>query len=276
MSLSALMPGLGHLYCGHLQRGIMWIGLSVGLMVAAMGTLMAFPSRGGFLTAITLLGVDGVVWLASIIQAYRLARAQSAAYTLREYNRWYVYLTLLFTCGFSSAVGLAFVVSERAMQAFVIPSESMAPTIQPGDRILTLKEVFLDRNPKRGELVVFRNPENRRQLWIKRVIALAGDSIEWRANGELRINGQLAEHAPSPDGIHHTETIDDASYSIRLESSTGQPSSAGSLVVPPHQCFVLGDNRSNSRDSRHFGPIAYSSLIAQPVMKVWGGFEPIR
>ncbi len=273
--LSALLPGLGHLYCGNLQRGFLWMATSIALMIAAIAALMLSPTRTGFTLAITFLVIDLVVWCVSTVQAWRQAKRQSPDYTLREYNRWYVYAILFLLCGFGSAVGFAFVLHERVIQAFVIPSHSMEPTINSGDRILTLKEVFLDRDPERGELVVFRNPEHRRQHWIKRVIGLAGDEIEWHANGDISVNDVLIERTPSDEKDVFIERHDTRVYTIKITPSENGPP-AGRLIVPPYHCFVLGDNRFLSKDSRTIGPIAYSGLVAAPVAKVWGGVGKLK
>jgi signal peptidase I len=182
---------------------------------------------------------------------------------------------LVLLCGFGSAVGFAFVLQERVIQAFVIPSESMAPTINHGDRILTLKEVFLDRDPERGELVILRNPEQRRIRWVKRVIVIAGDHIEWRDNGEVLVNNTPLAHTPTDTEDVHEEN-EERRYMIRLSTGANDSTSSGSMVVPQHHCFVMGDNRFKSRDSRHLGPIAYNGLIATPVAKIWGGFGKLE
>ncbi len=275
--LSALLPGLGHLYCGQFQRGILWMGASVTLVIAAVVTLVLSPTRDGLQLAACFLVADLIVWGLCTYQSWRLARHLEPDYELREYNRWYVYAVLMLLCGFGSAVGFAFVLHERVIQAFVIPSHSMEPTIRHGDRILTLKETYLDRDPQRGELVVFRNPDNRRQFYIKRIIAIAGDHIEWQDDGKVTVNDTpLIQTSTSSQGIF-TEANGDHRYRIKLTSSIDTGNAAmGSLIVPPHHCFVLGDNRLNSRDSRHFGSIAYTSLVADPVAKVWGGLGKLE
>ncbi len=144
-------------------------------------------------------------------------------------------------CG--SALGLAFVLHERVVQSFVIPTKSMEPPIQSGDRMVTLKEVFLDRDPERGELVVFRNPEQRRRHWIKRVIATGGDEVEWRENGEVLVNGDLLKQTLTDDQDEYTEENGGRDYTIRLSADLPGGRSSGQLIVPDYQCFVLGDNR---------------------------------
>ena len=274
--LSALLPGLGQIYCGDIRRGILWMGASFALLIAAVATLMMAPTRSGFAFAVGLIAVDVILCLICAIHAWRLAKRVGREYPLKDYNRWYVYTVLLLIGICGSGLGLAFVLHERVVQAFVIPSKSMEPTIQHGDRIVTLKEVFLDRDPERGELVVFRNPEQRRQHYVKRVIAIAGDEVEWRENGEILVNGELLEQTPTEKEDEWVEENGGRDYTIRLTPDAVGGRTSGKLFVPDHQCFVLGDNRFVSRDSRYFGPIAYTALTARPVATVWGGLGALE
>jgi len=279
-SLSALLPGLGHLYCGKLARGLSWMVLCVLLMLAAMAVLTVANSRGGVTVAMWLLGTDVLIWLAGMAAAWQTARRVSDPYELRDYNRWYVYAALVLMGAFSSAVGMAFVLRERAIHAFYIPASSMAPTVNAGDRILALKETFFDRNPERGELIVYRPAFNRRQLYLKRVIGVAGDHVEWSETGEIRLNGSVLPHLPAAAAGDFLETNGSRTYTIRLQNETNGsaagPQASGSLVVPPDHCFVMGDNRMQSQDSRTTGCISYASLFAEPVAKYGLGFSRLR
>ncbi|MFT4641255.1 MAG: hypothetical protein ACI8T1_004592 [Verrucomicrobiales bacterium] len=69
-SLSAMLPGLGHLYCGEFQRGILWMGASIILMIAAVFSLLVSPTRSGFTLAISFLLIDLVVWTVCVIQSW--------------------------------------------------------------------------------------------------------------------------------------------------------------------------------------------------------------
>ena len=278
-SLSALLPGLGHLYCGKLARGLGWMVLCVLLMLAAMAVLTVANSRRGVTVAVWFLGAEVLIWLAGMAGAWQTARRMRDPYRLRDYNRWYVYAALVLMGAFSSAVGMAFVLRDRAIHAFHIPTNSMAPTVNAGDRVLALKETFLDRNPERGELIVYRPAFNRRQVYLKRVIGVAGDHVEWSGTGEVRVNGSVLPHVPASTAGDFLETNGSRTYTIRLQNENGSaagPQASGSLVVPPDQCFVMGDNRPQSQDSRTIGCNSYASLFAEPVAKYGLGFSRLR
>lgn len=270
-ALSAILPGLGHIYLGLFQQGILWIGASVGLMTLAVAVLLMNPNGGGLVLASSCVVMSMLLSVTSVILVWRLGRSRSREIRRREYNRWYVYAVFILVGSIGTSMGFTYVFRSRVIEAFTIPSNSMSPTIRSGDRIVAVKEVFLDRDPERGELAVFRSPENRRQLWIKRVIAVSGDQVEWRANGDILLNGELLERTPAPAENEFRERIGPREYSISLDRVTDPTWAEGRLTVPPHHCFVLGDNRSSSKDSRHFGVVAYTNLLAKPVAKVWGG-----
>lgn len=272
LSLSAVLPGLGQIYCGEFAAGMLWMGASISLLIAAIIALMVDSGRGGLMVGAVLLGIEIILWTVNMILTWRSAKRTPPDYRLRDYNRWYIYLIFFVIAGVGTAAGAAFVLRERVLQAFVVPTGSMVPTINPGDRLVAWKEVFLDRDPDHGELVVFRNPHKRRMFYVGRIIATAGDTVEWRENGDVLVNDKMLTRAPTGKSGEFTEENEGNRYLIRLTPAekTSDPSSSGRVVVPPYHGFVLGDNRFNAKDSRHDGPLPYANLHAKPVAKLWG------
>lgn len=145
---------------------------------------------------------------------------------------------------FLLAVGIRFFLFEP----FVIPSGSMEPTLQPGDRIIVEKVSYRFREPRRGEIVVFKYPLNPDLTYVKRLIALGNERIEINGN-HLYINAQrLGEPYLSPG------------------TYTGD---FGPEKVPPGHFFVMGDNRSDSCDSRFWGPFPQENLVGRAVLIFW-------
>ena len=142
---------------------------------------------------------------------------------------------------------LALVIRLFVVEPFRVDGPSMEPTLFTGERLLVDKVSYRLHLPRRGDIVVFRNPRNAREDYIKRVVALPGDKVEMRL-GKLYINDQ-----PVPEP-----------YVFRDGISTYGPE-----VIPPGYCFVLGDNRANSRDSRFFGPIPLQLIKGRAWVIFW-------
>jgi signal peptidase I len=225
------------------------------------------------------------VWLFAIIDSWRVARRAPSPYVLKDYNRWYVYVILiLMTTGSSTQIALN--VRARLLEAFSVPTASNYPTILPGDRFLANKLAYESGDPQRGDLIVFINPENRSVKYIKRVVALGGDSVQIK-DRQLYINGRKLEHHKLPDSVldgiriqvHgkmlkgdvYEEINDDARYEIFLAQTRydNVVTDFAEMTVPQHHCFVLGDNRSFSKDSRHFGPIPLATIIGRADYLYW-------
>jgi signal peptidase I len=153
----------------------------------------------------------------------------------------------------ASALIVALVVKTFLIQAFYIPSGSMQPTLTPGDRVLVNKLSYHLHPIHRGDIVVFKRPPSEAadpsiKDLIKRVIGLPGDTLESRAD-KVYVNGQAIDEPYLAPG-----TI-----------TTNLPVTK----VPPNTYFVMGDNRTNSRDSRYILPIAKNLIVGRSFIRVW-------
>lgn len=159
------------------------------------------------------------------------------------------------------ALVVALVVKTFLFQAFYIPSGSMEPTLEKGDRVLVNKLSYDLHDVNRGDVIVFEldaeevGPDGIKDL-IKRVIGLPGDVIETR-DGTVYINDQALDEPYLADG---TRTGD---------PSDGQNPAIERQTVPDGQVYVLGDNRSNSADSRYRGPVDIDSIVGRAFILVW-------
>jgi len=143
---------------------------------------------------------------------------------------------------------LALLIQQFVVKPFYIPSESMEPTLQIGDRVLVNRFVYRFTEPKRGDVVVFRSPIQAGEDLIKRVVAVEGDKVAVR-DGRLWVNGQKQEE-PYVQG--HV---------------TG--GSFQETVIPPGSFFAMGDNRGNSGDSRMFGSINEDEILGRAFAIYW-------
>ncbi len=167
------------------------------------------------------------------------------------------------------ALVLALIIKTFFIQAFKIPSGSMIPTLLRGDQILVNKFIygtrvplsdvkFLElREPRRGDLVVFEYPEDRRIHYIKRLIGVPGDTIE------------IVNKVVFVNGVKYV--VKDAQFEDpeMLPSSVSVRDNFGPVVVPPHSYFMMGDNRDNSRDSRFWGFVDSSEMVGNAVVIYW-------
>lgn len=274
--LSLIMSGLGQVYTGALARGLVWMFIGGILSVLAL-LFLAFPSSYSWtLGCLAVLSVV-VVWLAAAVDSRRLALRCKPDYELKDYNRWHVYVMLLLM-GTGGLLSFGLHVREQVIQAFRIPSASMYPTIFPKDRLIAVKNAYATADPQRGDIILMTDPDDRRLYFIKRVVALAGDTVEVKG-GNLHINGvELPREAIGPatinaDDITFTgeafyENNHGARYRIFL-SQAGTAADFGPVTVPKYDCFVMGDNRNDSLDSRYLGPIAITSLKGKFEYRYW-------
>lgn len=146
-------------------------------------------------------------------------------------------------------VGLVFIfgfVRPFVAEVFRIPSESMSPTLEIGDSVLAVKFAYLITEPQRGDLAVFKDPEG--VLAIKRLVGLPGDRVAVR-DGVLYVNGKRTR-----ESYVDYELTDSTFY--------------GPEKVPSGHVYLMGDNRSNSKDSRVFGPVPEEDLRGQVLVRV--------
>ncbi len=154
------------------------------------------------------------------------------------------------------AVALALVIRTFIMAPFKIPSGSMRPTLIEGDRILVNKFLYHFREPRRGDIIVFRYPDDTKRPFIKRLAAVGGDTVEIR-DGRLLVNGETVEG----DHVFFSTTRYHNQGPYGQEDQTVQ--------VPEGAFYVLGDNSLSSHDSRFWGFVGRKHVIGQAMCIFW-------
>jgi signal peptidase I len=189
-------------------------------------------------------------------------------------------------------------------EPYYVPSGSMEPTLQIGDELLATKYPYgyssaslpafvtlpesqriLGSLPRRGDVVVFRWPGDRSQIWVKRVVGLPGDRIAMK-DGRLWING--APVGLRADGVGLNEAEDGSrepveryietlpggrTHMIFKHATIGQFDNMPDTIVPPDRLFVMGDNRDNSADSRV--PLEWGGVGLLPVSDLVGRVDAL-
>jgi signal peptidase I len=292
VALSLLLPGMGHVYCGDIYSGISVIMIIMLFPLLWMvGTLQEGRVVGPF--AFLMWGIVLLATLVAAIHAWFLARRTRLDYRPKEYNRWEFYIFLL-VISVGGTLWYTIYFRDKVMAAYRVPSGSMFPSIHIGDRLIANKLAYQHDQPAVGDIVLFTNPAARRQSYIKRIVALPGDTVEMR-QGKLWINDRPLETQPANSleysdgkqtvrGQSWLETNGDRTYTIFLPetiSAEDQNLNFGPVRIPPYFCFVMGDNRVHSTDSRQFGPIPLVCLRGRfsclyfPASD-WSRFGPLR
>jgi signal peptidase I len=276
--LSLAATGLGQVYCRRIVRGL---GLFLGslLFTPVIVTAALLPPTTAVLVGliVVLLLVLGV-YVFAVLDAFRLARHGRHDAQPKDYNHPLVY-ALFILVGLTYAAGGLYFIRSNVFEAFVIPSASMAPTLLPGDRFLVNKTTYQRRFVRRGDEVVFRVPSQPGVTWAKRIIGLPGDTVEVKGN-QVIVNGQMLPREPAPraslgdaapavQGELFEETNAGRRYRILFAADSPPLPDYAQAKVPDGTCFVLGDNRNNSRDSRELGFVALGDLLGEVQYRYW-------
>jgi signal peptidase I len=145
------------------------------------------------------------------------------------------------------AIVLAFVARHFLVESFYVFGTSMEPTLTDAERLFVNKLSYRFIPPERGDIIVFRYPRNPERDFIKRVVAVGGETVEI-ADGRVLVDGRPLEQA-------HATIADNAYYPL--------------TQVPEGMLFVLGDNRRNSEDSRFFGFVPLENVKGEAFLRFW-------
>jgi signal peptidase I len=233
-----------HWAAGRWRRALFW---DLAILVALLGVF-----RITFVPAV-------VIGVAQLVDAALIRPVRDRS------NGGYAVASLIAACIY---VLLAVTLRTSWVEAFKIPSGAMIPTLAIGDHIFVDKTA---RTPERGDVIVFKYPKEPEKDFIKRTVAVGGDTVEMDGN-QLVINGKPVPrtHVDEPCSYDEyleeadrwetreceawNETLDGHSYRVVFDRH-GSARSFPVVTVPAGQYFVLGDNRDNSHDSRYWGSV---------------------
>jgi len=156
------------------------------------------------------------------------------------------------------AVVIAFLINSFVIVNATVPTGSMENTIMPHDRILALRTTYYFSQPQRGDIVVFRYPDDESTLYVKRVIGLPGETVAVKA-GKVYINGSST---PLDDSFVKEKPVGDF----------------GPYEVPQGSYFMMGDNRNNSLDSRFWVNkfVKKDKILGKVYIKYYKGFKMLK
>ena len=243
------------------------------------------------LVLFVLLIVAGVFWVSDRMYFSKLREDGDERPAFLEY-----------TAGFFPIILVVFIIRSFIFEPFNIPSGSMIPTLRIGDLILVNKfeygiklpildhQVIDNQKPSRGDVAVFRWPRDETLDYIKRVVALPGDIVQYqnkqlKVNDELITKGRVVDYLdPSTYKVSHQfqENFKGTNYKVlndigaidfyfdeKIFSDYCKKIVNGiTCTVPKRHYFVLGDNRDNSSDSRYWGFVPEDNLVGKAVL-IW-------
>ena len=153
-------------------------------------------------------------------------------------------------------IGCYFGLRFFVVGTYEIPSSSMEETIQVGDRVFSEKISYYSRQPERGEIITFDDPLEESQTLIKRVIGVAGDEVDLR-DGKVYLNG---EELDEPYTLGKPSYELDPAPGLKIEYP---------YTIPRGYLWMMGDNRTNSADSRYFGAIPVTAVSGHANVIYW-------
>jgi signal peptidase I len=245
------------------------------------------------LVLVVLTLTTGAIWLADLLflrkrrQAAAEAAGETAGQSSDEEESSEPYLVDL-SRSFFPVLAVVLVLRSFLVEPFQIPSGSILPTLEVGDFILVNKYAYGLRlpvagtkivdigDPQRGDVMVFRYPEDGSTNYIKRVIGLPGDRIRYQ-DRQLFINGEkipTESIARIPPVNLRVEYLPGAEHQIFVNSGPSNGAGEGEWQVPEGHYFVMGDNRDNSNDSRFWGTVP-DSMVVGKAFAIWMHWESL-
>ena len=153
------------------------------------------------------------------------------------------------------ALLLTLVIRTFVVQAFKIPSGSMRPTLLEGDKLFVNKFIYRFHLPERGDILVFKYPDDPKKDFIKRLVATGGETVEIR-DGKIYVDGKPLD---DPKGF--------GKFYYYNHDPFGGPNEK--VKVPENSFYVLGDNSANSTDSRFWGFVPRKNLVGKAMFRWW-------
>jgi len=267
--LLSIIPGLGQIYNGQLKKGLVFLTIDL-LVPIAFGLTGILNNLSGLVTLV-VFSLSFIIYRMTdgFVQAKKLID-----YELKSYNKWYVYLS--FVIALAIVRTFLDLPTSTGIQTFKIPTPSMTPTMQPGDRVVASLNYYDNNIIQQGDIVVFNSPQG--GIWTFRVIGMPNDSIEVR-EGKVYVNNQLDELTTTgeyvlddqeviqyQEHLSPTKTIKTLRYK-KIKMTDTQ--TFDKIRVPENEYFLMGDNRDNAFDSRFLGTIKRDDILGRVIYSYW-------
>ncbi len=278
-----LMPGLGHIYCGRVGRGLLVWAAALGFGAFTTWAWLRY-SLTPLMPVVLLAFGWTMLQLALVGDLARFVRSHGADYRLRPVNHPLAYVAIFLGLGVLPVLVGGLVASWR-VGSIEVRSMAMFPQLLPGDRVLYDRRAFGRERPDRGDLVVVAWPEAPRQ--VARVLAAGGETIELRDGrpvvdgaqlGGLEVGALRVPNLSGPDTDAlaalegHIERAGLFSYVVTYDIGRGISRDPPPVVLADDELFVLGDNRDDALRSERYGRVRVDDVVGRP-RYVWASWD---
>ncbi len=283
--LTALMPGLGHVYCGRARAGLS-VWAAVLLLFVALTVAWARWLFVPVLPLVVLAAAWTALQLVLVFDLARTVRAEGATYRLRPLNHGLTYLAVFLGLGVLPVGGTLVYLSVTRVASVEVAGYAMFPRLLPGDRLLIDRQGFAAAPPQPGELVVV-DWADRPQPGVGRVIATAGNTVHVR-DGRPVIDGGTLERTAveqmrvarfGPDDAARLAALDgyveqrgDRAYVVTYARRRPLIEDPPPVTLRDDEVFVLGDNRDAALEARAFGRVSLDRVLGRP-RYIWASFD---
>ncbi|OQX04518.1 MAG: signal peptidase I [Thiothrix lacustris] len=269
--MSAILPGLGQLYNGDWRKAL-WLLLSFALLTVPAIAVVALylPMSWTFPALVIGLLLLIIIWLYGVTNAFRAARRQRD-YMPKNWQNGGIYLLALLVCSVTTLPLLSAYIRQHLVEGMLVPSSSMEPNVMKYDLLFVDKRynrIGAKQAVARGDIAIFIYPNDRSTYYIKRIIGLPGDKISIKG-ASVSINSKplMLQTTPVSNSLLVTETDGKTRWQAFWNNSKLQLPQT-ELRVPAGQVFVMGDNRTDSNDSRFFGAVPLQDVVGK-ARQVW-------
>ncbi|WP_020405556.1 signal peptidase I [Hahella ganghwensis] len=244
---------------------------------------------------VLLTGIAGAIWLVDILFFAKARQAESPSESEEKLNASEAAMetpvAVEYAKSFFPVLLLVLIVRSFLVEPFQIPSQSMLPTLEVGDFILVNKyeyglrvpvlgyKFFEIGEPERGDIMVFKNPEDNMTNYIKRVVGVPGDVVRY-TNKELYINGERVQEkllaalpAGAPRELIFEEVLGSHTHRI-IKRNDRNVMGEGEWIIPEGEYFMMGDNRDRSKDSRFIGLVPDENIVGR-AFAIWMHWEKL-
>lgn len=270
--MSAVLPGFGQLYNGEVNRAI-WFFLVFTFLNVPWLVLVSLYLPGVLLVPLLVLTfVAGMaVWVFGMNDAWQHAK-ESRDYVPERWQTSGLYALVFIVCNVAALPLLTVFIRADFVEPFRIPTSSMEPSVLAGDFLFADKRYNCPGckyRIERGDVAVFAEPNDRTRLSIKRIIALPGDRVRVE-NRTVTVNGETLSEPVPVTASGNIEVMERSANGRQWTVQWGPDRFTRDvdLTVPPGEVFVLGDNRSFSRDSREMGTVNMEDVVGR-ARQVW-------